>query len=258
MSLDIAGFADQLERAVTRRSAIEPLTNQAPELTVDEAYDIQDEVLRRAQARGERVVCAKLGLTSRAKQQQMNVDEPLYGWLTDAALIPFGEPLVADELIQPRVEPEIAFEIGTELSGRVGVHDVLAATRAVLPAVDVLDSRFTGYAFTLADVTADNASGARFAVGGSRVAVEGIDLRTVGCVLEKNGRIVATAAGAAVLGHPAAAVAWFVGKLAERGRSLAAGSLVLAGALTAAVAVAPGDVVSATFDRIGSVELAVR
>lgn len=258
MSLDVTEFADRLERAVAERSAIAPLTNDAPDLTVDAAYDIQDEVLRRAEARGETVVCAKLGLTSRAKQQQMHVDEPLYGWLTDRALIPFGEPLIAGELIQPRVEPEIAFEIGAELSGRVGVHDVLAATRAVLPAVDVLDSRFTGYAFTLADVTADNASGARFALGATRVPVDGIDLRTVGCVLEKNGEVVATAAGAAVLGHPAAAVAWFVQKLAERGRTLPAGSLVLAGALTAAVPVAAGDVVTATLDRIGTVELPVR
>lgn len=134
----------------------------------------------------------------------------------------------------------------------------MAATTAVMPAIDILDSRFAGYSFTLADVTADNASGARFALGGTRVPVDGIDLRTVGCVFEKNGQLVGAAAGAAVLGHPAAAVAWFVGKLAERRRSLPAGSVVLAGALTSAVPVAAGDVVSATIDRVGSIELAVR
>ncbi|MDH3500652.1 MAG: fumarylacetoacetate hydrolase family protein [Acidimicrobiia bacterium] len=255
---DVVGFADRLEKAVTANRAIKPLTNDDPGLTVDAAYDIQDEVLRRALDRGERIACAKLGLTSRAKQQQMKVDEPLYGWLTDMQQIHLGDPLVAGELIQPRVEPEIAFAIGSELSGRIGVHDVLAATEAVMPAIDVLDSRFTGYSFTLADVTADNASGARFSVGGTRVPVHGMDLRTVGCVLEKNGRLVDTAAGAAVLGHPANAIAWFVAKLAERDKTLPAGSVVLAGALTAAIPVAPGDVVTATIDRIGTIELAIR
>jgi 2-oxo-3-hexenedioate decarboxylase len=256
--MNIEDFADRLEAAVANRSAMTPLTDDAPELTVDAAYDIQDAVLDRAIARGATIACAKLGLTSKAKQEQMSVDEPLYGWLTDDQQIPTGQPLIAGELIQPRAEPEVAFIIGRELSGRVGIHEVLAATEAVLPAIDILDSRFSGYGFTLADVTADNASGARFAVGGTQVGVDGIDLRTVGCVFEKNGELVATAAGAAILGHPAAAVAWFVGKLAERGKALAAGSLVLAGALTAAIPVEAGDVVTATIDRIGSVELAVR
>jgi 2-keto-4-pentenoate hydratase len=123
-------------------------------------------------------------------------------------------------------------------------------------AIDVLDSRYAGYNFTLPDVIADNASAARFTVG-DPVPLEGINLRTVGCVFSRNGELIATAAGAAVLDHPAAAVAWFVRKLASRGRILPAGSLVLAGALTAAVAVGPGDVVNVEIDRIGSVQLAV-
>jgi len=132
----------------------------------------------------------------------------------------------------------------------------LAATEAVAPALDVLDSRFAGYSFTLADVVADNCSAGAFLVG-NPVPLGSFDLALVGCVFEKNGEVAATAAGAAVLGHPASAVAWFVRKLAERDKGLAAGSLVLAGALTGALAVAPGDTVVASFDRIGSVGLSV-
>ena len=135
---------------------------------------------------------------------------------------------------------------------------MLAATAAVAPAIEVLDSRYAGYAFTLPDVVADNASAARLVLGGVRQAVDGIDLRLVGCVLELGGQVRATAAGAAALGHPAAAVAWLVRALHRRGRGLAAGDVVLSGGLTEAVPVAPGDVVVARLGRLGTVELAVR
>jgi 2-keto-4-pentenoate hydratase len=188
----------------------------------------------------------------------MGVAEPLYGELTDAMLLDIGEPLVAADHIQPRVEPEIAFLVGTDLAGeRVGTTQVLAATAAVAPAIEVIDSRYAGYSFTLPDVIADNASAARLVLGGVRRTADGIDLRLLGCVLERNGRVVSTAAGAASLGHPAAAVAWLVRALARRGRGLAAGDVVLSGALTEALPVAPGDVVVARLGRLGTVELPI-
>jgi 2-oxo-3-hexenedioate decarboxylase len=252
--VEVDQFADRLVEAVRTRTAIEPLTNEV-ELTVDEAYRIQDRVVERLGGRGSVI---KLGLTSRAKQQQMSVDEPIYGWFTDGMGLDVGRPLEVASLIQPRVEPEVALLTGETLSGRgITSAHVLAATEAVLPAIDVLDSRYAGYRFTLADVAADNASAAGFIVG-DPVPVTGIDLRLVGCVFECNGELVGTAAGAAILEHPAAAVAWFVRKLADRGEGLPAGSLVLAGALTAAIPVVAGDVVRVTVDRIGSVELTCR
>jgi 2-keto-4-pentenoate hydratase len=187
----------------------------------------------------------------------MKVDEPSYGWLLEGSRLPPGALLNTGELIQPRVEPEIAFLIGHDLAGTsVTTAQVLAATQSVMPAIDVLDSRYAGYNFTLPDVIADNASAARFTVG-DPVPLDGINLRTVGCVFSKNGEVVATAAGAAVLDHPLGALAWFVRKLASRGQGLPAGSLVLTGALTAAVAVSPGDVVTVEIDRIGAVTLGV-
>lgn len=245
-------IARRLVEAIETRTPLEPGWEG---LDADGAYVAQEAMV---ELLGRPVVAAKLGLTSRAKQQQMSVAEPLYGWLLEGDAIEAGTALRCEELIQPRVEPEIAFLTSAELAGKgVTASRVLAATAAVMPAIDVLDSRYAGYRFTLPDVIADNASAARFAVG-DPVDAAGIDLRRVGCVFTKNGELVATAAGAAVLDHPAAAIAWFVRKLAARGATLPGGSLVLAGALTAAVPVAPGDSVAVEIDRIGSVELAVR
>lgn len=248
--MDTQRLADKLLDAIEQRQGVPPLTDEI-ELSIADAYEVQDAVLE--QLGVGRV--AKLGLTSRAKQEQMNVDEPLYGWYGPTMGLQPGEPLETSELIQPRVEPEIAFLIGDDLSGPgITTAHVLASTAAVMPAIDVLDSRFSGYEFTLADVVADNCSAARYVLG-DPVPVDGINLRTVGCVFRKNGQLVDTAAGAAVLDHPAAAVAWLVRKLSSRGRSLPAGTTVLAGSLTAAVPVGPGDVVEVTVDRIGSLEL---
>lgn len=254
-----ADLAARLVDAVTKRAGIEALTTTAGPFDVETAYEVQDALIADRVARGNPVVGAKLGLTSAAKQKQMNVDDPLYGWLTTDMSLDVGQALRCGDFIQPRCEPEIAFLLGRDLDGaHVTAAHVLAATAAVFPAIDVLDSRYAGYAFTLPDVVADNASGAAFLVGGHAVDPHGIDLRLTGVVFEKNGELVATASGAAVLGHPAASVAWLVRALATRGRGLAAGQVVMSGALTEAVAVAPGDVVTARFDRLGTVELACR
>lgn len=251
--MDTARLAERLADAVRTRTAITPLTDDV-DLSIDQAYDVQEATLELLDPGGPRTA-AKLGLTSRAKQAQMHVDEPLYGFYVADAALDVGEPLDTTAWIQPRVEPEIAFRTGAELAGTaVTAAEVLAATDAVMPALDVLDSRFAGYRFTLPDVVADDASAARYVLG-APVDATGIDLATVGCVFQHNDELVATAAGAAVLDHPAAAVAWFVRKLAERGGRLPAGAVVLAGALTAAVPLAPGDVARVTLDRIGTLEL---
>lgn len=250
--MGIAGLADRIWQALQTNTAISPLTETNPELTVDAAYEIQEEIVHRHLATGTTIAAAKLGLTSIAKQQQMNVSEPLYGWMTETMRID-GSAWV-HHYIQPRAEPEVALVMGRELSGpNVTTAEVIAATEAVAPAIDILDSRFSGYRFTLADVAADNSSAAGFVLG-EAVALRS-DLRVTGCVFEKNGRLVATAAGAAVMEHPAAAVAWFVRKLHERGKTLPAGMTVLAGAWTAAVPIERGDRLTASFDRLGSVEL---
>ncbi|MEY3733411.1 MAG: hypothetical protein RL347_770 [Actinomycetota bacterium] len=259
MSVATQEGATRLIDAARNRTATTALTGDYGDFDAATAYDLQALVVADRIAQGHRVVGAKLGLTSEAKQKQMNVSEPLYGWLTDDMRIEPGAPLVVDQFIQPRVEAEIAFLIGDDIEGTdVGAADVLAATAAVMPAIDVLDSRYAGYSFTLPDVIADNSSSAGFVTGSAVVDPAGMDLRLLGVVLELNGVVVATAAGAAVLGHPASSVAWLVRALARRGEGLTAGMTVLSGACTAAFAVAPGDTVVARIDRLGTVEVPCR
>ena len=258
MSDDIAAFVDTLLGAVRTRTATTPFTDTR-DLDEATALRVQDAVVRARIDAGAPLVGAKLGLTSKAKMQQMKVDRPLYGWLTADMQVDIGTAVACADFIQPRVEPEIAFLLGRDLEGsHVTATHVLSATEAVFGAIDILDSRYAGYAFTFNDVVADNASSAGFVLGGTPMDPFGVDLRLTGCVLEKNGELVSTAAGASVMGHPAAAVAWLVRALAKRDLGLEAGHVVMAGGMTEAVSVAPGDVVVATFDRLGSVEIAFR
>lgn len=254
MSTNVSELAARLAKAVADRTAIPKLTDEFPDLDIATGYLVQREL---RSAAGD-LAGWKLGVTSRAKQAQVGVASPIYGFLPAAGAVDLGEPLDTALHIQPRCEPEIVFVLGRDLSGpHVTAADVLAATAGVCVGIEVLDSRFLGYDFTMADVVADNTSASRYVVG-APVSPAGIDLRLVGVVLEHNGQVVATASGAASLGHPAAAVAWLVRRLAADGDGLRAGQVVLSGGLTAAVPVRPGDVVTASVDRLGSIELACR
>jgi 2-oxo-3-hexenedioate decarboxylase len=254
MPQDITELAARLARATAARAAIPPLSDGLPGLDAATGYAVQA-VAREAAGP---LAGWKLGATSRAKQAQVGVHEPVRGFLASASALDLGEPLVTSQLIQPRAEPEIVFVMGRDLSGpAVTAADVLTATAGVAAGIEILDSRFVDYRFTMPDVIADNTSAGRYVVG-APVPPDGIDLRLAGVVLEHNGEVTATAAGAAALGHPAAAVAWLVRALAAAGDRLRAGQIVLSGGLTAAVPLRPGDVVVATIDRLGSVELACR
>ncbi|SDH47275.1 2-keto-4-pentenoate hydratase [Pseudonocardia oroxyli] len=251
MSVSISELAARLAKAAADRTPITRLTDEFPELDIPMGYRVQ----RALRAETEAIAGWKLGLTARAKQAQVGVDSPIHGFLPAAGALDIGEPLETSAHIQPRCEPEIVFVLGRDLEGpHVTATDVLAASSGVAVGIEVLDSRFVDYGFTMADVVADNTSASRFVVG-TPIPAEGIDLRLVGVVFEKNGRVVATASGAASLGHPAAAVAWLVRRLAAEGGGLNAGQVVLSGGLTAAVPVGPGDVVTATIDRLGTLEL---
>jgi 2-oxo-3-hexenedioate decarboxylase len=248
-------IAAGLGEAARDRAPLPPFTDARPELDAETAYAAQWRLVQERLAGGERLIGAKLGLTSRAKQEAMGVDVPLYGWLTSGMVLEPGTPLPTERFIHPRVEPEIAFQLERELAGPATVVDVLDATATVFAALEVIDSRYDGFRFKLPDVVADNASAAAVLLGPVAVAPERLgDLRLLGCVLRRGGEVVHTAAGAAVMGHPAAAVAWLANRLTEVGRTLPAGSLVLSGGLTDAVPVAPGETITAEFDGLGVVE----
>ena len=259
MALDkntIAGLAEHLEACQLQARDTTKITDQHPGMDWDDAYAVQDEILRRKLARGARVVGYKAGLTSHAKMKQMGVDTPVFGFLVDEFVVPEGAEVKTSELIHPKVEPEICFVTRSELRGP-GCHiaAVLAACDFVLPGIEVIDSRYRDFKFDLKSVVADNTSASRFVVGGRIASARDTDLRTLGIVLEKNGEPVAFGAGAAVLGHPAAAVAMLVNHLGRRGQVLPAGSLVLSGGITEAVAVQAGDHITLRTQHLGSVSL---
>lgn len=255
LSADIVeSLAAHLDGCVLEARDTLKITDAHPDMEWDDAYAIQDAIRRRVLARGARVVGFKAGLTSHAKMRQMNVDVPVFGFLVDTYALPDGGECDVSTLIHPKVEPEIAFVTKTELKGP-GCHigSVLAATDFVIAGIEVIDSRYRDFKFDLKSVVADNTSAARFVAGGQPLAVDGVDLRTLGIVLEKNGRPVAFGAGAAVLGHPAAAIAMLANHLGARGESIPAGSLILSGGITEAVAVQAGDNVTLRVQDIGSV-----
>ncbi|HJV80211.1 2-oxo-3-hexenedioate decarboxylase [Noviherbaspirillum sp.] len=232
------------------------ITDEYPEMDWDDAYAIQDEIKRRKIARGARIVGLKAGLTSHAKMKQMGVETPVFGFLADYFAVPEGGEAKMSELIHPKVEPEIAFVTKAPLKGP-GCHigSVLAATDFVMPAIEVIDSRYRDFKFDLKSVVADNCSSSRFVVGGRMAPVDNLDLRTLGVVMEKNGQVVSLGAGAAVLGHPAAAIAMLANLLGERGEEIPAGTLILSGGITEAVAVNAGDNVTLRIQDLGSVNM---
>jgi len=252
----IAGLAEHLETCELQARDTPKITDEHPGMDWDDAYAIQAEILRRKLARGARLIGLKAGLTSHAKMKQMGVDSPVFGFLVDNFCVPEGGEVKTRELIHPKVEPEIAFVLGRALKGP-GCHigSVLAATDFVLPGIEVIDSRYRDFKFDLKSVVADNTSAARFVVGGQALPPDRVDLRTMGVVMEKNGQVVSIGAGAAVLGHPAAAVAMLANHLGRRGEEIPAGTLILSGGVTEAVAVAAGDNVTLRLQGLGSVSL---
>lgn len=249
-----ARVADILLTAERTRTSRTSIQNEWPDLTLDVAYLAQDIALADRRARGEVVTGVKLGLTSRAKQQQMGVDEPSVAWLTDTMALPAGLPVPRDRLIHPRAEPEIAFVLGRPLRGPgVTAASALAAVDRVYGAIEIIDSRYSGFKFTLADAVADNNSSGVYVTGPISRRVEDLDLALEACLLEVDGDIVDSATGAAVLGHPAEALAFAANTLGARGHGLEAGWTVLTGGMTDAIAVAPGSRVAVHFTSLGSI-----
>lgn len=231
------------------------ITDEYPELTIDQAYDIQDGLLeRRIKENKTKTVGIKLGLTSKAKQEMMGVDEAIYGYLHEDMLAHEWEPIKRSELIHPKIEPEIAFFIGEDIQGEnITEDDILQATTYVAPAMEIIDSRYKDFHFTLVDVVADNCSSAKFVVGSNLVRPESIDLGKIGMVMSKNGTVEQTGSSAAVLGHPLKAMIWAANMLAKRGKGFKKGDIVLSGAMSEAITIEAGDTVIADFEQLGTV-----
>ena len=247
----IQQFGDELFESLRTRLPVEPLTERDPELTLEQAYRIQEYVIGRRLALGDRIIGKKIGLTSRVVQRSLGVSEPDFGQLLASMVA--TDTIVTAGLLQPRAEGELAFLLERDLLGPgVSNADVLRATASVMPCFEIVDSRIRDWRIRLPDTVADNASAGMLVLGDRAVDPKTLDLSTCGMVLEKNGVLECTGAGAAALGSPVACVAWLVNTLGRFGMPLRAGEIVLSGSLGALIPVAAGDHLQLSIGGIGS------
>ncbi|BCY13366.1 2-keto-4-pentenoate hydratase [Actinoplanes sp. L3-i22] len=252
---DRLALADRLRVAERDRKPVRPLTAEWPDLTAADAYAIQLANIRRRDAA---VVGHKVGLSSKAMQQMMGVDEPDYGHLMADMRLSGDDPVDAARYCYPRVEIEVAFLLGADLPGEECTEaDVLAATEAFAPSIELIDSRIEDWNISLADTIADNASSAGFVIGAGRVPPGAIDIRGIDAVLVKNGEPVVRGRSDAVLGDPVTAVAWLARTVAGFGVRLRAGHLIMPGACARAVDAHAGDEFHAVFTGLGEVRLSL-
>ncbi|CAN5366613.1 fumarylacetoacetate hydrolase family protein [soil metagenome] len=238
----IQTLGDELFQAMSTQTVVEPLTSRHPGITIDNAYHIQQRMLQRRLDAGERIVGKKIGVTSAAVMNMLGVYQPDFGYLLDGMIYNEGQAIAASSLIQPKAEGEIAFILKKDLLGPgISNADVLAATECVMPCFEIVDSRIRDWKIKIQDTVADNASCGVFVLGDCAVDPRRVDLSTCGMVLEKNGDIVATGAGAAALGSPVNAVAWLANTLGRLGIGLKAGEVILSGALAAMSPAKAGD-----------------
>ena len=246
--------AEVLARAEADRAPVPPLVDSYPDMDVVDSYEIQLLNIRRRLEAGVGVLGHKVGLSSLAMQQMMGVDEPDYGHLLSDMEVSSQAPVDVTRYCYPRVEVEVGFILGAPLPGEgCTEEDVLDATDAVAPAIELIDSRIRDWKIGLVDTIADNASSAGFVLGPERVKPRDIDLLTIDATLRRNGEVVAEGRSDAVLGNPVTAVAWLARKVAGFGVRLEAGHVILPGSCTRAIDVRPGDDFVADFSGLGTV-----
>jgi 2-oxo-3-hexenedioate decarboxylase len=252
---DVDQLAQRLDDAALNARAIPMLTAEKP-FDLATAYAIQRAGAELKRLRGDPLVGMKMGLTSRAKMTQMGVHEPIYGHLHRAMTLDDGGTISREKHVHPRVEPEVAYLLAKDLEGPVTPAQALAAVECCCCALELIDSRYQDFKFTLPDVVADNASSSRFVLGAMRKPRD-FDCGNLGMVLEKNGAVAEIGSSAAIYDHPARSLAALANQLASTETKLRAGMIILTGGATAAIALAPGDHVRVRVDGLGSAEFFV-
>jgi 2-keto-4-pentenoate hydratase len=251
---DLDAAAAALWAAQEERRPIDPLTHTYPGIDVEDAYSIQLRNISRRLDCGDRVKGHKVGLSAKAMQQMLGVDEPDYGHLLESMFLFEADIVPVNRFLQPRVEIEVAFVLGRPLVGPgVTVADVVRATEFVLPSIEIVDSRVVDWRIKLPDTIADNASSGAVVLGGNPTRLVDLDVRLIGATLRRNGELRETGASGAVLGNPAVAVAWLANKVAAFGVGLEPGHVIMPGSCTRMIPVGPGEQVWAEFDRLGHV-----
>ena len=253
----IRQLAVELLAAEDNATPIPPLTDRYPEITVADAYQVQNTVVEMRLARGEVIIGKKIGLTSKGIQLQVGVTEPDYGVMTNAGLVMDGACIDSRKMIAPRIEPELVFVLERDLDGpQVTPWDVIRATAGVMPALEIVDSRIIDWKIKIQDTVSDAASYARIVTGGNQlIPISSLDLSMVPMALYRNGELVHTACGAAVMANPINSVTWLANKMVEYGTPLKAGELILSGSFTPTVDFHPGDHIQANFGPVGKINL---
>ena len=251
----IRKIALQLLEAESTCRPMDPISPRYPGMTIDDAYRVQIETIEEKVKAGATIVGRKIGLTSKAMQALIGIDEPDAGIIVDSKVFREGEAIPTERMMVPRIEAEIGFLLKEDLEGPgITVVDVLAATAGVMPLLEVKETRLKTLKPTILDAVADNATSGIVILGGKLTVLSpDIDLRLVGMIFEHNGEIAATATGAEALGNPAEPVAWLANKMHRYGITLKKGEFVMSGGLSKALEVKPGSFFKATFDRLGSV-----
>jgi 2-oxo-3-hexenedioate decarboxylase len=258
-TIDIQSLANYCVSAEEEKREIVRITEDYPDLTVEEAYLIQEELVNIKISQGKKIMGPKMGLTSRPKMVQMGVEEPIYGYIFDYMNVPNHGVVSMSDLIHPKVEAEIAFVMGKDLEGPgITGAQVLAATEYVVPALEIIDSRYQNFRFTLPDVIADNASSARVVLGEKIPYSNEMDLELVGVTITINGKLRDFGTGAAVLGHPAQSVAMLANMLSRKGKKLKKGDIILTGGVTEALLLEIGDEVTTKLDGLGEVSFSIK
>jgi 2-keto-4-pentenoate hydratase len=251
---------DEMSRALLaarrERRPIAPLTERFPDMTIEDAYAVQQGLVAGLLADGDTIIGYKLGLTSKPMQEMLGVDQPDYAPVLGSTVYPDGGDVPCDRYIAPRMEAEICVVLDQPLSGpHCTAAQAWAATRGLIAALEIVDSRIADWKIKLADTVSDLASNGAVAFGSRVVPLDEFDPALIGMVFTKNGELVATGAGAAALGGPIDAVAWLANTLHPLGVTLPAGAIIMTGALHAAVPFEAGDVFRADFDRLGPITL---
>jgi 2-oxopent-4-enoate/cis-2-oxohex-4-enoate hydratase len=250
----IKQYGDELYEALITRNVIEPITDRSPEITIEDAYRIQNQMIQRRLDAGESIIGKKIGVTSKAVMNMLNVYQPDFGYLLTDMVCSEGEDIpISEKMIQPKAEGEIAFLLKHDLQGPGLTNaDILRATEAVMPCFEIVDSRVRDWKIKIQDTVADNASCGYLVLGGTAVNPRKVDLSVCGLTLEKNGELMHTGAGAAALGSPVNAMTWLANTMGELGVTLKAGEIILSGALCAMVPAVAGDSMRVSIGGIGS------
>ncbi len=249
----IEKYGDELYEALINRQPVAPLTDREPEITIEDAYQIQQRMIQRRLDAGETIIGKKIGVTSKVVMDMLKVNQPDFGMMTSGMVFNEGEAIDTSTMIAPRAEAEVAFVLKSDLMGPgVTAADVLRATDCVLPCFEIVDSRIQDWKIKIQDTVADNASCGVLVLGGRRKSPREIDRALAGMVLEKNGELISTSTGAAVQGSPVNAVAWLANTLGALGIGLKAGEVILSGSQSPLVPVKAGDSLVCSVGGLGS------